>query len=72
MHVLRIAEGRREGDPPAADAVVQALQVVAVVVGQRGPVAGVGRFSTFIISAASATLIVCGPRWATLPIGESG
>src|SRR6476659_5522954 len=24
------------------------------------------------MSAASATLIVCGPRWATVPIGESG
>ena len=42
MHVLRVAEGRREGDAQAADAVVEALQVVAVVVGQRGPVAGVG------------------------------
>ena len=31
-----------------------------------------GRFSTFISSAASATLIVCGPRCATVPIGESG
>ena len=31
-----------------------------------------GRLSTFIISAASATLIVCGPRCDTVPNGDSG
>ena len=31
-----------------------------------------GCFRTFIIRAASATLIVCGPMWETVPNGESG
>ena len=31
-----------------------------------------GCLSTFIISAASATLIVCGPRCDTVPNGDSG
>ena len=58
-----VAERRRVGDAQAGDAVVEPDPVVASSGGSDVQSRASGRFSTFIISAASATLIVCGPRW---------
>ena len=54
------------------DAVVQADEVVAGGGGSAVQSRASGRLSTFIISAASRTLRLCGPRCATVPNGDSG
>ena len=66
MHVLRIAEGRREGDAQAADAVVEALQVVA----RRRTAARSSRARRDASARSSSAphrprSCVCGPRCAT-------
>ena len=72
VDVVDVAQRRRVSDTPSLDAVVETGERVDVGRRQRRPVAGSGCWSTASIRAASGTLIVCGPRWDTVPKGDSG